>query len=86
MPVSTPSAFFMKVTRQERLRMLLNRQSAARDALLAFAEQLSHEPAMDVLSTDDVELPIGIDYLLQFLQVHKTKGDLCQSARQARLL
>ncbi|MBI3841021.1 MAG: ATP-binding protein [Thaumarchaeota archaeon] len=37
------------------------------------AEQLRRELAMNVLDTNEVELPIGLDYLTQFLKVNREK-------------
>jgi MoxR-like ATPase len=50
------------------------------------SEQLSRDLAMDVLSMDDVEIPIGLDYLIDFLNIHKSKMQITGSSRARGVL
>lgn len=44
-------------------------------------ERLSRELAMNVLDTNDVEMPIGLDNLMQYLEVHKERMRLTGKGR-----
>ena len=50
------------------------------------SEQLSRDLAMDMLSMDNVEVPIGLDYLIDFLNIHKSKMQIVGSARARGVL
>jgi ATPase family associated with various cellular activities (AAA) len=50
------------------------------------AEQLSRELAMNVLDMGGVEIPIGLDYLLDFLNIHKNKMRITGPSRARGIL
>jgi AAA+ superfamily predicted ATPase len=49
-------------------------------------ERLSRELAMNVLDTDDVEMPIGLDNLMQYLEMHKDRMRLTGNGRARGLM
>jgi SpoVK/Ycf46/Vps4 family AAA+-type ATPase len=50
------------------------------------SEQLSRELAMDVLNIDNVEVPVGLDYLTDFLNIHKSRMRISGPSRARGVL